>query len=173
MTQDTITPDATATEGVVFEDYWGTDETYNYVLPDGHQFFTIQPMDEGAKQRFQKKTNKGIRMNQRSQEATIDVDPADERWTLIKESVVGWKLMQRAKDGTWSEYPFSKQNIERWLEKANPKIVQDLEFFIRTKNPWMQADMDLEQIDEEIDRLEQLRKQVVEQQAGEGSSANK
>src|SRR4051812_748074 len=100
MSQDTFTPqDAinpqAAQAGAVYEDYWGTDETHVFTLPDGKQYFVVKPMDEGAKQRFQKKTNKGIRMNQRSQEATIDVDPADERWTLIKESVVDWLLMQR------------------------------------------------------------------------------
>ena len=177
MTQDTITPDAIhpieAQADEVYEDYWGTDETHNFMLPDGKQYFVVQPMNEGAKQRFQKKTNKGIRMNQRSQEATIDVDPADERWTLIKESVIDWKLMQKGKDGSWSPYPFSKQNIERFLDKANPKIVQELEFFIRTKNPWMQEDMDVEEIDKEIERLEELRTQAKERAAGEESSANK
>lgn len=178
MTQDVITPEPMnpdlSTGDEVYEDYWGTDETHVHKLPDGKQYFVIQPMNEGAKQRFQKKTNKGIRMNQRSQEATIDVDPADERWTLIKESVIDWKLMQKdSKTQTWSAFPFSKSNIERWLEKANPKIVQDLEFFIRTKNPWMQADMSVEEIDKEIERLEELRTQAKEQQAGEESSANK
>lgn len=189
MTQDTINqPQPPMPEPQVlnpqaddmYEDYWGTDETYKYMLPDGKQYFVVKPMDEGGKQKFQKKTNKGIRMNQRSSEATIDVDPADERWTLIKESVVDWLLMQKT-PGTgvngikaeWTPFPFAKQNIEKYLEKANPKIIQDLEFFIRTKNPWMQADMDVEEIDKEIERLEELRKIAKEQQAGEDTSATK
>lgn len=183
MTQDTINPQGVTAEaagdGQVYEDYWGVDETFKYSLPDGKQYFEIQPMNEGAKSRFQKMTNKGIRMNQRSQEALIDVDPADERHTLIKESVVGWRIMQRSPDGSFSEYPCPsgdaqrKRSLETLLEKFNPKVVQDLEFFIRTKNPWMQADMDVEEIDKEIDRLSELRQQVKDQQAGETSSANK
>lgn len=168
-------PDASET----YENYWGVDETFKYFLPDNKQFFEIKPMDEGGKAKFQKMTNKGVRMNQRSQEATIDVDPANERHTLIKESVVGWRLMQRGPDGSWSEFPCSadanlrRRGLDQILTSFNPKAIQDLEFFIRTKNPWMQADMDVEQIDEEIDRLVEMKKQVLEQKAGEGSSANR
>lgn len=183
MTQDTITPEPitpdTAQAGEYYEDYWGVQETFKFNLPDGKQYFEVKPMDEGAKTRFQKMTNKGIRMNQRTQDATIDVDPADERHTLIKESVISWRIMQKDADGSYSEYPSPvadaqrKRALEQMLEKFNPKVVQDLEFFIRTKNPWMQADMDVEEIDKELDRLNELRKQVKEQQAGETSSANK
>lgn len=180
MTQDTITPEGIATpEPEYYEDYWGVKETYKFELPDGKQYFEIKPMDEGGKTRFQKMTNKGIRMNQRTQDATIDVDPADERHTLIKESVISWKIMQRSPDGTFSEYPCPTDDARRrralaeLLEKFNPKAIQDLEFFVRSKNPWMQADMDIEEIDKEIDRLNELRKQVKEQNAGEASSANK
>lgn len=176
-------PEALAADdpNLIYEDYWGTNEEFNYLLPDGKQFFTIKPMNEGAKAKFQKKTNKGIRVNQRTQDALLDVDPADERWTLIKESVVGWHIMQRdPQTGQFTEYPSPQAGtsqltraLEQLLDKFDPKIIQDLEFFIRTKNPWMQADMDVEEIDKEIDRLNVLRKQKMEQDAGEGSSANK
>lgn len=173
-----VIPDA----GETYENYWGVDETFKWFLPDGQQFFEFRPMNEGGKSKFQRMTNKGVRMNQRTQDATIDVDPANERHTLIKESVVGWKIMQRdpGAPGGWSEYPCPpagdqrfQRSLETLLEKFNPKAIQDLEFEIRTKNPWMQADMDVEQIDEELDRLTKLRKDVLEQQAGEGSSATK
>jgi len=175
LPEDAALPDA----GESYENYWGVDETFKYYLPDGKQFFEIKPMDEGGKSKFQKMTNKGLRMNQRTQDATIDVDPANERHTLIKESVVGWKIMQKGPEGSWSEFPcpadanLRRRNLETILDRFNPKAVQDLEFFIRTKNPWMQADMDVEQIDEEIERLTDLRKQVLEQKAGESSSANR
>lgn len=166
--------------GESYENYWGVDETFKFMLPDGKQYFEIKPMNEGAKSKFQKITNKGVRMNQRTQDATIDVDPANERHTLIKESVVSYHIMQRMPDSTWEEYPCPspddsrfRRSLEQMLDAFNPKAIQDLEFFIRTKNPWMQADMDVEQIDEELDRLQKLRADVLEQQAGEASSANK
>lgn len=163
-----------------YENYWGVEETYKFFLPDNKQYFEVKPMDEGAKTRFQKMTNKGIRMNQRSQEATIDVDPSDERHTLITQSVVSWRIMQKDKDGRWSELPCPDDDGRRRrilsdtiLDKFNPKAIQDLEFFIRTKNPWMQADMDLDQMNEEMDRIALLIKQKKEQDAGELVSANK
>ena len=163
-----------------YEDYWGVQETFRFPLPDGKQYFEIRPMDEGAKTTFQKMTNKGIRMNQKSQEATIDVDPSDERHTLIAESVIGWKIMQREPDGSWSAFPCPVDERQRkqairnvLLTKMNPKIIQDLEFFIRTKNPWMQADQSLEDLMEERDRVDELIRQAKEREAGEAASANK
>lgn len=157
-----------------FENYWGVEETFKYYLPDGKQFFEIKPMNEGAKTRFQKLTNKGIKMDQRTNEATIKMDAADERHTLILESVVSWYLMQPDGQGGWSEFPCSgNESIRRRaleneiLVKFNPKAVQDLEFFIRTKNPWMQADMDVEEIDKEIERLQELKQQKKDIDAGE------
>lgn len=182
MTQDTITPQPfnPAEQQVQYEDYWGVEETFKFILKDGHQYFEVKPMDEGAKTRFQKLTNKGIRMNQRSQEATIDVDPSDERHTLILESVVDWRIMQKGPDGSWSELPCPTDEPRRKrvlretiLEKFSPKVIQDLEFFIRTKNPWMQADQKLDDLLEQRDELDILIKQKREQEAGEASSANK
>jgi hypothetical protein len=183
MTQDTFTdtgiPDI---EDVQYEDYWGVNETFKFMLPDGKQFFEVRPLDEGGKSRFQKKTNKGLRLNQRTQDAHIDVDPSDERHTLIKESVVSFFIMQKDPiTGAFSQLPCPpdpesrpfKQALDSILTKFNPKAIQDLEFFIRTKNPWLQADMTIEQIEEEEDRLAQLKKQVKERLAGEADSANK
>lgn len=186
MTQDQIhTPEpiqpGAAQSGEYYEDYWGVQETFRHILKDGKQFFEIVPMDEGAKTRFQKLTNKGIRMNQKTNDATIDIDPSDERHTLIIESVIGWHIMQRdPKDGSFTELPCPSSERDRKrvlrdviLDKFNPKAIQDLEFFIRTKNPWMQADMALEDLLEQRDELDELIRVKREELAGEASSANK
>lgn len=162
-----------------YGNYWGTEEEFVYKLPDGKQSFTIKPLDEGGKTLFQKMTNKGIRVNQKTQDAHLDIDPASERHTLIKNSVVAYDLMVPVIDkitkriNEWQRHPFSKQGLDQWLNKADPKIVQELEFFIRSKNPWMQDDMKVEDIDKEIDRLVELKNQVIEREAGEEDSANK
>ena len=183
MTQDTITqptpqPDAAPTP----QFYWGTDETERFTLPDGLQYFEFKPMNEGAKAKFQKMTNKGLRLNQQTQDATIDVDPANERWTLIKESIVAWNLYQPDPNSPqgYSVYPAAapddarrKRQIEEILSNFDAKIIQDLEFKIRMANPWMQSEMTIEGIDEEIDRLQKMRKQKLEEEAGEAGSANR
>jgi hypothetical protein len=168
---------------VEYESYWGVDITERFYLKDGKQYFEVKPMDEGAKSRFQRKTNRGMRFQQRTQEAMLDVDPAGDRHQLIKDSVVGWFLMEPVpgQPGEFAEfiYPGTQnsgrlaQAFDKIFEKFNPKVIQDLEFFIRLQNPWMQAEMDVDEIDEEIRRLETMRKQVIEEKAGEGSSANR
>lgn len=162
-----------------YGNYWGTEEEHTFHLPDGKQFFVIKPLDEGGKTLFQKMTNKGIRVNQRTQDAHLDIDPASERHTLIKNSVVDYNLMVPVIDPAtkqitgWAQHPFSKRGLDQWLEKANPKTVQELELYIRKKNPWMEESMTSEAIQEEIDRLIELKKSVAEREAGESDSANR
>lgn len=155
-----------------FSNYWGTDERIKHFLPDGKQYFVISVMNEGAKAKFQKMTNQDLVVG-RDNTATVKMDPARERHELIKSSVTDWNLMQKSDDGSWSAAPFSKRTLEAWLDVAPPKIVEDLEYAIRVANPWMQADMTVEEIDKEIDRLTALRVEVRNREAGEAGSANK
>lgn len=152
-----------------YEDYFGFDETQAFTLPDGKQQIFFKIMNEGAKTRFQQKTNRDIHVNRNSQDMRIKADPAGERRELIRASVVDWTLMRRAKNGSgWERAPFSNNGSEgdeltKWLNNANPKLVEDLEDVIRKANPWLQADMTVEQIDEEIQRLHELRANVVKE----------
>lgn len=155
------------------EDYWGTDDTTKVHLPDGKQYFIVKPMNEGEKSKFQKMTTKDVVLQQRTGDARMAVDPAGERHALIKASVVGWKMYKRSSTGAFEEVGYSKQMLEKWLETANPKAVEKVEHGIRLVNPWLQGDMTVKDIDEELDRLADLRKQIVDREAGEADSANK
>lgn len=151
----------------VYADYWGTDETKRHYLPDGEQYFDFKVMNEGAKTMFQKLTNQDLVVG-RDNTAKVRVDPAAERHTLIKTSVTGWNMYKGGEP-----VAYSKQLLEKWLEVAPPKIVEELEFAIRMANPWMQSEMTVEEVDKEIDRLTEVRKQIVEREAGEAGSATK
>jgi hypothetical protein len=156
----------------VYEDYFGFDETLRWFFPDGKQYIEFHVMNEGQRAKFQKLTNKDITLRRQSGDASIKVDPAEERYALLTSSVIGWLIYRNG-----DPVPFSSgkpgSTFEQWLDKANPKLVDDLEFTIRKANPWMQADMSVEQIDEEIDRLTDLRKQAEERQRGEGVSSSR
>ena len=167
-------------EQVQYEDYWSPETTTRWYLPDGKQYFEIMPMNEGKKSMFQKKTSRDIVLNRTNDDAKISVDPAGDRHQLIKESVVDWFLMQKTPgtgvNGVPAEFtpmPWAPKNLDTWISKAPPHIVEKLEHAIRMVNPWLQADMTVEAIDEEIERLYELRKQRVAEQQGEGASANK
>lgn len=159
-------------EEKVYEDYFGFDETKRWYFPDQKQYIEYHVMNEGQRSKFQKLTNKDIKLQRQTGDASIRVDPAEERMALLTSSVTGWHVFRQGEP-----VPFSigkpGANFEQWLDKADPKLVDDLEFDIRKANPWMQADMSPEQIDEEIDRLTELRKQAVERQQGEGVSSSR
>ena len=172
---DPLSPDNPA---VVEEyvDYFGFGEGNEFTLPDGKQKIFFKVMNEGERKKFQQLTNRDIRFNQATRDAHLKADPASERWALIENSVTGWTLKRRTNRG-WEDAPFSSgspgSELTRWLEKANPKIVDDLEFAIRMANPWMQQDMSVEEIDKEFERLVELRKQAVERERGESDSSGK
>lgn len=150
-----------------YEDYFGFDKTEVYTLPDGKQQIFFKVMNEGQKVKFQQKTNRDIHVNRGTNDMRIKADPAGERQALIESSVTGWSLKRRnPSSGQWENAPFSNtgspgDELHKWLAIANPKIVEELEDAIRKANPWLQADMTVEQIDEEIQRLHDLRAEVV------------
>lgn len=152
----------------VIANYWGVKEERKHFLPDGTQHFVFKIMNEGDKVKFQKMTNQDLIVN-RDNSARIKMDPATERHQLIETCVTGWKLYMP--DG--AEAKFSSAMLKNWLTEASPKLVEDLEFAIRKANPWMQADMSLEEVDKELDRLTDLKKDLINKQLGEDVSANK
>lgn len=156
--------------------YFAFGEVKRWYFPDGVQWFQYQVMDEGAKARFQRATNRDIKINQKTNDATVKLDPADERHTLIKMSVNDWYVFapNLNNGGQLEPVPFTLSDtrhptgmcLEKWLKLANPKLVEELEFEIRKANPWMQADMTVADIDEEIKRLNELREEAEKREAG-------
>lgn len=148
-------------EATQFEDYWSFSQTERYTLPDGHQWIEFNIMNEGQKASYQKMINRDIKINRKSGDASIKSDIADERHSLIRASVVNWNLRKG------SEYvAYSRQMLDNWLNVANPRIVEALEFAIRKANPWLQGDMSIEDIDEEIQRLQELRLETEKRDQG-------
>ena len=174
MTEEQIThdgpPPGAAGGDQQFEDYWGVSATERFTLPDGKQWIEFKIMNEGERAEYEKKSSKDLVLQQRTGEARVSSDPAGDRHKLIKTSVVGWYLVQRAPDGTWTEAPFGAKSLDMWLNNANPKIVDKLEFEIRMANPWLQSDMTIEQIDEQIEDLQRMRKDKEREELGEARS---
>jgi hypothetical protein len=167
----------------VFEDYFGFEDIKTFVLPKSNpkakdQFIYFRVMNEGDRSKFQSKVNRDITVVRQTGDAKIGADPAAERLALLEASVTGWTLKRRTRDGSgWEDAPFSIGSkgdlFEQWLQKADPKLVDALEMEIRKANPWMQADMTVEDINKEIDRLVELREGIEKRDAGEDSSSGK
>ncbi len=153
-------------EETVYEDYFGFSSHHTFTLPDGKQQIFFTSLNEGQKTKFQQKINKDIHLNRATQDVRVKTDPAGERHELIMASVTGWSLMKRHPEtGQWMPADFSTgspgSEVAKWLAVANPVVVEKLEAAIRKANPWLTDDMTVEQVDEEIERLTDLRKEIV------------
>ena len=130
------------------------------------QWIEYDVMNEGQKARYQKATNRDIRINRKTDEAMFSADVAADRQALIRAAVSGWKLMRavpgRGGARSFEEIRFSVPELDRWMLSTNPQIVEDLELAIRKANPWLVTDdATVEEIDEQIAELQELRAQKV------------
>lgn len=164
-----------------YVNYFTFSDTKRWMFPDGVQWMQFHVMNEGDKAAFQRKTNRDIKINQKTQDATVKMDPAEERHELIKSSVDDWYVFAPDATGRMQQVPFTVSDtrnptgmcLERWLKLANPKLVEELEFEIRKANPWLQADMTVEEIDKEITRLQELRTEAEKREAGNFASGSR
>lgn len=165
-------------EEPIYEDYFGFDATKKWLFPDGRQWIEFKIMNEGDRSKFQKLTSQDIRVKRSTGDASIKADPAEERRALLTSSVKNWNVFRRnPSTAKFEQVPFSigspGANFEQWLDHADPKLVDDLEFTIRMANPWLQDAMTVEQIDKEMDRLVELRKNVEERELEKARSGSR
>lgn len=158
-----------------FADYFGYDETEKFTLPDGKQWIGFRRLTEGDRAKFERSTQRDVKFNRKTDDAAIRLDSATDRHELIKISVTDWYMVRRNRADTgWEVQAFSKAghneargpgSFEQWLNLANPKIVNDLYLAIRKANPFLAEDLTLEMIDEELDRLKEMREEKVKELA--------
>lgn len=157
-----------------FEDYFGFNETRRWYFPDGKQYIEYRLMNEGSRSNFQSKNSRDVRLFKASGDASIKVDPSVERWILFQESVIGWFVVKKNPDtGDWDAQPFDRNGkpapggaFEQWAKSANPKLISDLEAAIRKANPWLQTDLSVKDIDEQIKELQEMRIEAVRREEG-------
>lgn len=145
-------------------DYFGFEERHRVMLPDGKSWVEFEVMNEGDRRKYLNQQNKGIRVNRVTNDAHIDTAPGDERHALLMNTLVDWNLVRDGKP-----VAFSRANLEQFLDKANPRVVDLIEKEVRLKHPWLMQDMSVEDIDREIENLQELRKIAVEREEGNAS----
>lgn len=157
-----------------YEDYFGFDERELFYFPDGKQFLQFQRLTEGQRAKYLKATRQDVTISTRSGDARVPFDQSNDRKQLIVHSVTGWNVVRRNGKGQWNPVPFSSGSpgaeLEKWIDSANPAIIAQVEKAIRKANPWLMADMTVEQIDKEIADLQELRKTAADREASEKNS---
>lgn len=149
-------------------DYFGFASSEKFTFPDGVTFIEFDVMNEGKKTKFQKMTQKDLVLERQSGNARMKVDPGVERHELIRQSVKAWNLTRGGEP-----VPYTSRNLADFLELADPKLIEDLEKAIRKANPWLMAEMKVEDIDREIESLQEMRAIAEEREKGEASSSSK
>lgn len=146
-------------------DYFGFDETHKIVLPDGKSFIEHKELNEGARRKYLNSVNRDITINRASGDAKLRTAPGDERRALLEAAIIGWNLVKNG-----SPIAFSRQALNEFLDNANPRIVDIIEKDVRQKNPWLLADLTVEDIDKEIENLQTMREARLAEEAGKASS---
>jgi hypothetical protein len=153
-------------------DYFGVDVTEKHMLPDGISYLLLQKLDEGARRLYLNKTNSDVLLERASGNARIKSERGEERRILFEAAIVGWNLAREGRP-----VPFSNNGrgseLGKFLDHADPTLMDDVEKHIRLMNPWLLTDMTVEAIDKEIASLEEMRAKLVEQEEGNGSSGDK
>lgn len=143
-----------------FSDFFSFSETRKFHLPDHVSWIEFKVFNEGDKAKFQKQTGRDVRVNTRTNDATLKSDVAADRHALILTACIDWNLRRGGTPVT-----FGDRSVRDFLQLANPKIVEDLELEIRKANPWLLGDMTVEDIDREIENLNEMRKIAEEREA--------
>lgn len=161
---------ATTESGLV--DYFAFSETHTVPLPDGKQFIVHTTLNEGAKKNYQNMQSRDLIIQRTTGDAKMKMIPGDERHALLSQAITDWYLV-RIVDGSPVEVPFHKRELDKFLLAAPPKIIELVEKDIRAKNPWLLAEMEIEDIDREIANLEEMKRVKIEEDQGKVSSASK
>jgi hypothetical protein len=129
-----------------------------------NQVIRFKVMNEGDKAKYQRATNRDIKVDRRTQQASFRPDPVADRHALIQAAVTDWTLVTR-QGGNWVPAVFNMTMLANWLEVADPAIVDGLEKAIRKANPWT----DIEDATEEdiLEQMKELEEQLVRVRAAE------
>lgn len=138
-------------------DYWsGPPADSKWYFPDGVQWISFLPLNHGMRARFSARTNKEMTLDRKSGNAKIKTDMSGDTDALLDISITGWYLLRNGVPQS-----FNKTLLSQFLQQAHPEIVDSLEKAIRKVNPWMDSEVTVDQIDEQIKELTELRAERV------------
>jgi hypothetical protein len=158
-----------AADETVQVDYFGFEETEHVFLPDGKSHVTIQALNEGGRRRYLNRVNREVKIAKQTGDAIMQLANGDERRILLAEAIVGWNLVRRNKnDGTVQPLIFNEAKLNDFLTTANPKVIDIIDKAVRAQNPWLMADVTLEDLLKQKDELEeQIEKKRAEEEGKE------
>lgn len=152
------------------EDYFGFDEQHSVTLPDGRSYILHQTLNEGARRKYMNQQNREVKLQKVTGDAILKMATGEERLALLTSAISGWNLVRKnPKTGDIEPVPFNERNLKEFLEKANPKVVDLIDTDVRKHNPWLTADVTIEDIDKQIAELEEMKENKIKEDEGKKS----
>jgi hypothetical protein len=158
-----------AAEETLQVDYFGFEDTENVYLPDGKSYVTIQALNEGGRRRYLNKVNREVKIAKQTGDAIMQLANGDERRILLLEAIVGWNLVRATKGGGDPQpLSFDQTKLNDFLTTVNPKVIDVIDKAVRAQNPWLMADVTLEDLLTQRAELdEQIEKKRAEEEGKE------
>lgn len=160
-------------EETKYVDYFAEPETHRFFLPDGQQYFDYQELREGGKALYEKATNQDIRVQRSTGDARLKVDPATQRQTMIRLSVVDACIFHR-ENGRMVRMDFNKERPGRFwdmiFDKFPAKLLEELHREMEKVNTWVAADDDVKALKEQRELLDERIARAEEEEAKKLSS---
>lgn len=154
-----------ATTETAQADYFGFEEVLIVKLPDGISWIQHQVLNEGARRKYLNSANRDVKFQKTTGDAIMRMQPGDEKHSLLSQAIVGWNLARGGKP-----VAFNKAELDKFLEKSSPKIIDLIHKEVVKANPWLLAEMSPADIKTEIERLQEMLAVAEEREAGKAAS---
>jgi len=151
-------------------DYFGTDVRDKFIFPDGKTFIEFKKLMEGERKRYMDSTNREVAINRQTNDMKMRMSAGSDRWKLLELAITDWNLVTKdPQSGNMLPVPYNPGNLQKWLEVADPALVDDLEKAIRRMNPWLIGELTQEDIDKARQDLDEQERLLHEREAGKSN----
>ena len=141
-------------------DYFGVVDDVRHYLPDGKSWVSLKVFMEGDRRRFQNAVNKDVKISRNSGDMAMRLSPGEERHALLTMAITGWNFVRNGRP-----VQFTPRVLEEFLEVGNTTAIDAIEKKVREINPWLGNEMTVEDVDTEIARLEDLKRELKAKEA--------
>lgn len=153
--------------------YFGVSTTYDVSIGNDGSYVRVKKMLEGDRRKYQNAINKGVTIAQQTGDAKIELAPGDQRYFLLKNAIVGWDLVENGQPVQFNDAA-KEMLLQRGLVDPNTgkDYLDDVEHQVRLHNPWLLDDVTVDKLNEQIERLTEVRDAKVAEEGKEQSSAS-
>lgn len=144
----------------VVEDFFGAADPLRVPL-DSKQWVEHTPFNEGQRRKYLNGINRDVTIAKTTGDAKMRMAPGDERYTLLKTAITNFHLIRNGEP-----LNFGQRELEEFLEKAPPKVIDKIDKEVRKANPWLLAEASLEDLLKERDNLDEMIEVKRKEEAG-------